>query len=187
MITVYTVCAVVGIIVLLAQVAMTLFGLDGDHAGDAADGVSDAQHFSTWFFGILSFRSVTAFVAFFGLGGRIALAFELPGFVAYLAAMVMGFCAMILVAILLRALHDLRSEGNVRIQNALGAVGTVYLTIPGQRSGVGKVTVSVQERSMVYEAVTDGDEIRTGRRVKVVGINDPTTIEVELDQGQANG
>lgn len=186
MITVYTVCAVIGTVVLLAQVVMTLFGLDGDHAGDTADGVADHHGFSTWFFGILSFRSVTAFVAFFGLGGRIALAFELPGFVTYLFAMILGFCAMVLVALLLRTLYNLKSEGNVRIQNTLGSVGTVYLTVPGKRAGIGKVTVSVQDRSMVYEAVTDGEEIKTGRRVKVVGINDPTTLEIELDQGPAN-
>jgi membrane protein implicated in regulation of membrane protease activity len=185
MITVYTVCAAVGIVVLMAQVVMTLFGLDGHHDIDTADHVGDHDGFSTWFFGVLSFRSVTAFVAFFGLGGRIALAFDLPGFFAYVSAMAAGLCAMVAVALLMSMLHNLKSDGNVHIQNTLGSIGTVYLTIPGHRSGVGKVTVSVQDRSMTFEAVTDGEEAKTGQRVKVVGIGDPNTLEIALDQGYA--
>lgn len=189
--TVYTVCAAAGVTVMLAQVALTLFGLDsdtepiGDVGDDLAVGDELADHHGTSnaFFGILTFRSVTAFIAFFGLGGRIALAFDLPGFVAFVSGSGIGLVAMVAVALLMRALYELKSEGNVHIQHTLGSIGTVYLTIPGQRSGVGKVTVSLQDRTMEFQAVTNADAIKTGRRVKVVGISDPSTLEVALDEG----
>lgn len=192
MITVYTVCAVAGVVVLLVQVAMTIFGLDADNepimeVGDdleMGDELAD-HHGTSWVFGILSFRSVTAFVAFFGLGGRMALSFDLGDFVAFLWATGLGLGAMIAAALLMRVLHDLRSDGNVHIENALGTTGTVYLTVPARRTGTGKVEVSVQGRSMTYQAITNADELRTGSRVKVVGISDPNTLEISLDDGKS--
>ncbi len=190
MITIYTVCAVAGVVVLVVQVAMTIFGLDPDNepimeVGDdleMGDELAD-HHGTSWFFGVLSLRSVTAFVAFFGLGGRMALSFELGDFVALIWAMGLGLAAMIGAALFMRLLHDLRSEGNVRIENALGSTGTVYLTVPGKRAGTGKVEVSVQGRSMTYQAITSAEELRTGSRVKIVGISDPNTLEISLDDG----
>lgn len=193
MITVYTVCAIAGVVVLLAQVAMTLFGIGGDtepimEVGDdleMGDELADHHGMSTWFFGALSLRSVTAFMAFFGLGGRMALAFSLGNFLALIWALGLGMVAMVGVALSMRLLHDLRSDGNVRIENTLGTTGTVYLSVPGRRSGVGKVEVSVQGRSMTYPAITNAEELRTGSRVKVTGISDANTLEISLDDGTA--
>lgn len=193
MVTVYTVFAVAGVCVLLAQVAMTLFGLDSHHdaivdVGDdvaMGDELADPHGMSSWFFGVLTFRSMTAFVAFFGLGGRVALAFDAPGYIAFVSASTLGLIAMLSVALLMRSLYDLHSEGNVHIQHTIGTIGTVYLTVPGHRAGVGKVTVSVQDRTMEYHAVTGSDTIKTGSRVKVVGISDPGTLEVAPAEGMA--
>jgi len=193
MITVYTVCAVAGVVVLVAQVAMTLFGLDHDSqpimdVGDdleMGDELADHHGLSTWFFGVITLRSVTAFVAFFGLGGRTALAFNLGGFIAFIWALGLGVVAMVAVALMMRMLHELKSDGNIHIESALGTTGTVYLTVPGRRSGAGKVEVSVQGRSMTYPAITNGEELKTGTRVKVSGISDPNTLEIALDDGTA--
>ena len=59
-----------------------------------------------------------------------------------------------------------------------GKTATVYLTVPEKRSGVGKVTVSVQERTMEYRAVADNEGIPTGSKVVVVGITNGDTLEV---------
>ena len=82
MVTVYTVCAVVGVVIMLAQLAMTVFGLDSDSDIDVeidvpddmavGDDYIDVDHGSSVFFGLLSFRSLVAAVAFFGLGGLAA-------------------------------------------------------------------------------------------------------------------
>jgi len=192
-VTFFTVCAVVGSVVLVLQFVMMLIGLDSDQAdiGDVGDDIQigdeyvDAHaavgHSSGWFFGVLSFKSLVAAIAFFGLGGRAALAAEFSSYVAFFAATASGVAAMILVAWLMRTLYRLSSEGNVRIERCVGQVGTVYLSIPGARAGTGKVTMSVQQRTMEYQAVTDQGEIPTGARVTVVGISGPGTLEVELE------
>ncbi len=67
MVTFYTVCAVVGSVVLLLQFLLMVMGLDSDdvdiaEAGDDlamgdeyVDGHVDVEHSSGWFFGVLSF------------------------------------------------------------------------------------------------------------------------------------
>lgn len=96
------------------------------------------EHFSGWFFGVLSFKSLVAAIAFFGLGGRAALAAGLSPYFAFVAATASGVAAMVMVAWMMRMLFRLHSEGNVRIEHCIGQVGTVYLSIPGQRSGAGR-------------------------------------------------
>jgi len=166
-------------------------GLDVAHhdfvvgAHEAAAGYHDAQaagadtHGSSLFFGVLSFRALVAATAFFGLAGLGALESNLPVYPVFVIAVAAGAAAMFVVAWMMRLLSTLHAEGTVRIEHAVGEVGSVYLTVPGQRKGAGKVTVRVQDRSMEYLAVTSGDKLPTGTRVVVTGVATSNTLEVE--------
>ena len=46
-----------------------------------------------------------------------------------------GAAAMFVVAWLMRLLYNLHAEGNVRIEQAVGMPGKVYLTIPAPPTG----------------------------------------------------
>jgi hypothetical protein len=79
----------------------------------------------------------------------------------------------------MQSLAKLHSDGTVRIERALGAPATVYLTIPGQKSGAGKVQVKVQNRLVEYQAITSQQqELSTGANVVVVAVVNPGTVEV---------
>ena len=67
--------------------------------------------------------------------------------VASVVAALCGAAAMTLMAYAMRLAMRLQSDGTVRPQNAIGASGVVYLTVPPHRKGHGKVSVLVQERS----------------------------------------
>src|SRR3990167_6196998 len=75
-------------------------------------------------------------------------------------------------------LASLQAEGTVRIGGAIGAPATVYLRIPRARSGAGKIQINLQNRTMEYEAVTEGDALPAGARVVVVVVVNPETVEV---------
>ena len=47
-----------------------------------------------------------------------------------------------------------------------GKDGTVYLSIPGENAGVGKITVHVRNRTMEYSAVITREELPTGSGLK---------------------
>jgi hypothetical protein len=145
------------------------------HGGHAA---TAAHYSSSWLFGVLSFRTIVAALAFFGLAGMAADAAGAPTETVLLVAVGAGAAAMFGVYGMMRGLYALRAEGTARIGRALGTPATVYLRIPAKRSGVGKIQLNLQNRTMEYEAVTTGDEIPSGAKVTVVNIVSPDTVEV---------
>lgn len=186
MMTLFLVCAVAGGAVMVCQLALTLMGFAGghdvDHPLDTAGshgGAGHVDHGSTWFFNVLSFRALVAALTFFGLGGMVCTSTPGLAIFAFPAGLVTGFAAMLLVAWLMSTLSALQAEGTVYVENALGAAGTVYLTIPPKGKGTGKIMVKVQNRTMEYKATNTGETpLATGTPVEVVGITGPDTVEV---------
>lgn len=188
MATLYLLCAVVGGTVLVLQLILTLVGLGGHEGADAHpafEGHLDVQHLgdapahdSSWFFSVISFKSVVAALAFFGTAGMVALSGGLGEILSLVAAIPSALLAMVIVAWLMQALGSLNAQGNVHIENALGQSGTVYLSIPGTHSGVGKVTVTLQGRAMQLAAETSGAALPTGTLVSVTNILGSDRVEV---------
>lgn len=202
---VYGTFAVIGGTVMLCQFAMTLLGLSdeggsesghggghghdaGAESGDGHDGfaaehaagdVDAAHHSSDWLFGIITFRTVIAAITFFGLAGLAADSSELRPVQTFLIALAAGIAAMYGVHQLMQALYKLRSDGTARIGRTVGQTGSVYLRIPGQRSGVGKVTVNLRDRTVEYLAVTGHDSLPTGAKIVVTRVVSVDTVEVE--------
>jgi hypothetical protein len=192
--TIYLTCALAGGTLLVGQFLLGLLGLGGHHDtggdhdfhdvsghdahdthGDQAD--HDTQH--SWFVGLLTFRSLVAALTLFGLVGLASTVnFKHEPQVSLPLAVAAGAGALFGVAYLMRSLHRLRSDGTVRIERAVGQSGTVYLTIPGQKTGVGKVTLRLQNRTVEYQAQTTHPQLPTGSKIVVTAVLSPDTVEV---------
>lgn len=172
MTTLFLACAALGACVLLLQLLVGLFGLDPD--ADAPGGGSLGEGLD-----LLSVRSLSAGVAAFGLGGLFGLSLEVPATLAVALALAAGLLALVGTSWLMRQLLRLQSDGSLRIGGAVGAPATVYLPIPGEQRGPGKVHLALQGRTVELQAVTLGPgPIPTGAPVVVVSIVDPDTVEV---------
>jgi hypothetical protein len=170
--TVFIVCAALGIATLAIQIVLSAFGIgeDGLHLGES--GVDEG-------FELLSVRSVAAGAGFFGLAGLGATAANVVLPLALIAAGVAGLGALVGTAFLMRQILRLDSDGSLRLENAVGLAGTVYLPIPPDRSGHGKVQFALQGRTVEMGAVTPVAEgLATGAPVVVVSIVDSDTVEV---------
>ena len=199
MVTVFTVCALGAGTIMVLTFLLSFAGLDGGHGDydldtdgvDAADAIHDAgysdiahaadadTHHTGMFFGVLSFRSLVAAITFFGLGGRVAVEAGASAQTATIVALTSGFVAMLFVAWVMRMFMALRHDGTAHIERAVGRPGQVYLHIPPSECGAGKVTVSINNRSMEFDAVTrDPAPIPTGSPVAVVGVVNASTLEV---------
>lgn len=185
----YLICAVIGGTVMVCQFVLTLMGMadvddfSGDVADDlpsSSDGTDGAEHHhgSTWLFGVVTFRTIVTALAFFGLAGLAGSSATWEPLPTLVVAIVAGLAAMYGVHWLMQAISRLKAEGTARIQHAMGRHGTVYLRVPPQRTGAGKVTVNLRDRTMEYQAVTAADELPTGARVIVTGIIGHDTVEV---------
>lgn len=184
--TAFLICVGAGGTLLVLQFLAGALGLGGDHGdadahhdfhtGHAADGHDHGD--GNWFLGLLTFRSVCAAVTFFGLGGLTAGYYGSPPSAQLGAAFLAGLAALYLVATLMKMLYRLKAEGTVRIDRAVGQTGTVYLRVPAQKAGPGKVTLSLQNRTVELEAYTAAAELPTGTPVRVVAVLGPGSVEV---------
>jgi len=182
--TVYLACAAAGGTVLIVQTGMLIFGGAG-HDGDVVHDHSEIGHASGDHhegdagLSLLSVRSVAAFMTFFGLAGWGGTTSGWGTFPTIAAAVGAGTVMLFAVAWLFSLQHRLYAQGNLDPTNAVGQSARVYLKIPGQNAGQGKITVSIQGRTHEFAARTAGSEIPTGREVKVLRLVTEDTFEVE--------
>ena len=180
---IYKYSAIVGCTLVLLQVILQVVGLAGDTDIDGEHGDMDHAHgtdgHGNLFFGILSFKALCAFAGIFGLTGLATDDSDMGTSARAALATGAGFVGMLFVAWMMRSIARLQASGTVKVQNAVGRTGTVYLTIPAENKGSGKVTVEIQGRSMEFPAVTAGEEIRTGVRVTVTAVEGDETLRVQ--------
>ncbi|HKI36372.1 MAG TPA: hypothetical protein VKA46_31230 [Gemmataceae bacterium] len=148
---------------------------------DGHDGHGHAPHHagpSNWLVGVLTFRTLVAALTFFGLAGLAASQGTRDPWLVLAVALAAGAGAMFLVAWVMRSLARLNAEGTARIERAVGKSGTVYLTVPGNKEGVGKVQLNLQNRTVECQAVTAHPTLANGTKIVVTAVIGRDTVEV---------
>lgn len=158
-------------LIFVIQLVMTLIGGDADDfdadgdGGFDADGMDDGMH-------IFSIRSVVSFLMFYGWSGLAAI--ERGGMTWWGVSgisLIVGTVMMLFTAWLFFTLIKLQESGTMKLSNAIGQQGEVYLTIPPKKQGEGKVQLIVQGSYKTLDAMTeDVEEIKTGAFIEVVEI-----------------
>jgi membrane protein implicated in regulation of membrane protease activity len=169
----------IGVAALVLTVLQTLLSLIGG-AGDHDFEVSEADGGSGHAWGLLSIRGMFGYMLGLGWGGIIALRYGLGVIPATLLGSVLGVLIALGLALLMRAVYSLRSDGTVQLENAIGQTGTVYQRIPAERDGFGKVQIIVQGRLQTLEAVTDSPtDLKAPKQVRVVAVVSGNLLLVE--------
>ena len=97
-----------------------------------------------------------------------------------LFSVLVGIAFVAMVMYLFKWLYSMQQTGNINVyKSAVGCTGTVYLNIPAERSGEGKVQITIQGAVREYNALTEGDALPTGTPIKVVEVINPSTLLVE--------
>ena len=190
--------ALVGGTLLVCQVIATLLGLGGDDAFDGADGLDadfevetdspgdghggghgdgHASVHST-LVGALSLRTLTAAATFGGLAGLIGTDLHWPPWQTALAALLAGGAALLSVHRVMRTLHGLRADGTVSTEGVAGSYGTVYVRVPADGAGAGKVLLEYAGRTVEMAATTDGPELPSGTPIIVRAVTGPDVADV---------
>jgi hypothetical protein len=182
--TVFAAAAAVGVALLVCQFAMSLLGWAGDHddlEASAGHDVHAADHVdaSSWFAGVLTLRAITAGLAFFGLLGLAGTSGGWGTPLTVGTALASGAAAVLLTSAVLRLMKSAQHSGTLPADAALGAAGTVYLTVPAGRAGIGKVQLNVRNRTVEYAAVSGHHtDLPAGTPVVVARLVDTGTVEV---------
>lgn len=188
--TIYLICAIAGGAILVLRFILMIVGLDhGDGLDTSADvghdGAVDA-HDTGVGMQLLSLQSIAGFFTMFGLVGLGLLQIKAAAIWSLLGALLAGLVTAWATAMIFYQMRRLQSQGNLVIQDAVGQVGTVYLTIPETGSGVVSVAVKGTLRSL--DAVSEnGQRIPTGSIVRVVSITaGKILVVVEQTTEQSN-
>lgn len=173
-------------LIFIIQTVMTFIGADagGDFDMDTGGMDADFDDLSavdgTSGMNLYTFRNFVNF--FLGFGWTAILlhkSVKSTGLLMVLSILV-GVALVMLVMYLFKWLSGMQQSGNIDLyKSAVGCQGTVYLTVPAERSGEGKVQITIQSTIREYNALTDGDSIKTGTPIKVVEVINPSTLLVE--------
>lgn len=170
-----------GLIAGLVTVILGILAMLGMDDGDAADALdaTDASDTDTDG-GIFSLKSVTGFFLGFGWAGGIALDKGLGIAIAVAIALVVGALIMAGIVVMMRLMYSLRSDGTMRIQDTVGKVGTVYLSLPASKAQGGQVTVNFSGRQETFEALNNSQKpVPSGDKIRVLEVIDARTLLVE--------
>ncbi len=153
--------------------------MDTGHEWDTADHDHDGAHHGA---GVRLF-TVRGLVAFFAVGGWLGIALadtQIHTALTVTIALAGGFAALVFVALIIKWSLSLQENGTLSLENTIGRQASVYITIPPDLSGTGKVMLTVQEQLRELEAMTESHKpLTTGSQVKVTGIIQGGILQVQ--------
>jgi membrane protein implicated in regulation of membrane protease activity len=121
--------------------------------------------------------------------GSLFAQLEIGGTYSWLVLLIVLILLVVAVTALLGCLctvywvirnrNKLSAEGTPRIERAVGKHGTVYVTIPAEETGAGKIQLNLQNQTVEYLALTSGRQLVPGAKVVVTDVVDSNTVQVE--------
>ncbi len=170
--------ATVFLIIQIIMLCFTSFGGDVDIDGDGDIDVDTDSGVS-----IFTVKSITAFFAVGCWAGLLtcALCADNLQWVSVISAIVGGAAAMAVVVLLMRAMLKLQSNGAFQPEKLVGKSATVYVSIPAERSGRGKITLTAQGKFMELDAMTDGARLTVDEAVEIISNENECMVVKKLE------
>ena len=171
-------------LIFVIQTVMTFLGADADSTDfdmdvDTSMDGSDLSNIDSGA-NLYTFRNFVNFFLGFGWTAIILQPSVKSTAVLVIISVLVGIALVALVMYMFKWLYSMQQSGNINVYKAaVGCQGKCYLRIPGERAGEGKVQITIQGAVREYNAVTDGDDIKTGASVKVLEAIDGNTLLVE--------
>ena len=171
-------------LIFIIQTVMTFLGADADGTDfdmdvdtslDGAD-LSNIEGGSN----LYTFRNLVNFFLGFGWAAILLQSSVKSTALLVFLSVLVGVGLVTAVMFLFKWLSTMQQSGNINVyKSAVGCQGKCYLVIPGERAGEGKVQITIQGAVREYNAVTDGDTIKTGTPIKVLEAVNANTLLVE--------
>lgn len=149
------------------QLVLSFFG--AETPDDLPDAEIEADHGIGFQF--FTLKNMVGFFTIFGWTGIACIESGLSLVATILVSVASGTAMMGIMAGLFYLLMKANADRTMRIENAIGQVGEVYLTIQSKRGAMGKVQVKVSGSLRTLDALTDDEhDIQTGKMVTVASI-----------------
>lgn len=164
-------------VIFLIQTVMTFVGadysdgLEADFEGDLSGGDAPFQLFSL--------RNLINFLLGFGWTGISFYDVIQNKILLVVLALIVGLLFVYVFFVIIKQVTKLAEDNSFRIENTLNKTAEVYLTVPAEKSGKGRVLISVKGAVHELNAVTEGGAIPTGAIVRVVKLESDNLLIVD--------
>lgn len=176
---VYWLTALISSVIFVFLLVSTFLGGDTDDLSGDVD--TDIEGDTGIGFQFLTFKNLVGFFTIFGWSGIACIEAGMSQGATIGISVICGLLMMLSMASLFYYLSKLQSSGTLKLLNAKGQIGEVYLTIGARRSKIGKVSIKVQGTLRELEALTDEDkDLVQGNVVRVNEVTENGILIVEL-------
>ena len=158
--------AIVASVIFIVQTLLTIFGSDFSD-GINADFDGNLDHDAAPF-QLFSFRNLINFLLGFGWAG-VALfnTIKSPTFLIVIATLI-GLGFVLLYFVMIKQILKLSEDNTFNYEALIGKNAEVYLTIPKDKTGYGKVLISYKGSQRELQAMTENETISSGNMVRVI-------------------
>lgn len=152
-------------LIFLFQTVMTFVG---GHSGDFDTDFGGEFHHGEMPFELFTFRNLINFLLGFGWTG-VAFFGELNNTILVIFAFLVGLVFVGIFFVIIKQFLKLQEDNTFNINNTLGKTAQVYVPIPAQKTGSGKVQLSINGSFHELEAMTENlEKINSGENVRIV-------------------
>ncbi|MBR6547726.1 MAG: hypothetical protein IKT69_05460 [Bacteroidales bacterium] len=173
--------AIASSLIFIIETVLTFIGADVEMDMDTDFDIADGGFEGDPSMNLYTFRNLVNFLL--GMSWTAILLNEQIKSKALLMLIAFAVGAAIVFAVMMmfKGLSKMQQSGNINVfESAVGCSGKVYLTVPGERKGQGKVQININNSVREYDALTDSeDDLKTGTSIKVTEVLDASTLLVE--------
>lgn len=171
---VYWALAIPFSVLFVGQMIMSLIHGDSDHTVDV-----DVESDHGIGFQFLTLKNMTGFFTIFSWTGIAGTNVGWSSGFTLTIATISGLGMVGIMVAVIYMMTRLNASGTMKISEAIGKSGEVYLTIPAKRNNTGKIQLVVGGLLRTLDAVTDDEDgIPTGKQAKVSAILDNNILLV---------
>ena len=166
-------------VVYSAQVVMSLMGLDGDDGLDAElDGDMDVEDGdASGSFPVFTIKNALAFLVGLCWGGLALLDSGYSETMTILLGSLIGLGFVILQTSLFYLMYKFNAPNKPEISSAIGLNAKVYLKVPKNADGYGKIQLTHNDTLKTVNALTyEPNTIGKGRLVTVINVEGDTLV-----------
>lgn len=164
------------------QLILTFFGGDVPDDGSADYDVETDDGIAFQFFTI---KNLIAFFTIFAWTGIACLDSGLSNGLSIVISFLAGVAMMFVMAGILYFLGKADESGTLKMKNAIGAIGEVYMSVKADRANIGQVQVQVQGTLRTLDALTDDDQdLGQGAVVEVIDIVNNNILKVTKSKSE---
>ncbi len=173
---VYWMIAIPASLLFLFVMVTTFLGGDADGDGDVEADGNETGEIGFQFF---TFKNLVGFFTIFSWIGIGCIRSGYSNSTVIIISMICGIMMMLAMATLFYFMTKLIEDGTMKLSNAIGKTGQVYLPIKASKGGFGKVQITIQGSMHEIKALTNDEvELSVGTIVQVDQVIDGNILLV---------